>query len=245
MKQTFFLFCLTLIVMTETEAQKFSGHFAGSQSGIQSTAELTVTGKQLGGSVSMNGNKATVTGTINDSISTGTVYDVVTGKTYSYYSILKGNELKFSITFPELNDQAIQLQMQRITAAAANEKTVNDPSKKKDPRLVGTWRYTDIITSGSGGNFSSFSTDYFMEFKADGTLLTWRGSSGGSVGDQTISTTNGNSATEKGQWYTEGKTLFLVDPATGQKASTLFYAEASRIMLHNGGDNKKVWERIR
>lgn len=244
MKQTSFLFCLTMIVMGEINAQKFSGQFAGSQNGIQSTAELTVTGKQLGGSVSMNGNKATVTGTITDSTSTGTVYDVVTGKTYSYYGTLRGNELNFSITFPELNNQAIQLQMQRVTTIADNEKVVNDPSKKKDARLVGTWRYTDIITSGSGGNFGSFSTDYFMEFKADGTVLSWMGSSGGGVGDQSISST-GNSKVEKGQWYTEGKTLFFVDPATGQKVSTLFYAEASRIMLHNGGDTKKVWERIK
>ena len=242
MKRIIFLFCLISITMTGIDAQKFSGQFTGSQNGIQSTADLTVTDKQLGGSVTMNGNKATVTGTITDSISTGTVYDVVTGKTYSYYSKLRGNKLSFSITFPELNNQVIDLQMQRVNATAAN---VNDPSKKKDPRLIGTWRYTDIITSGSGGNFSSFSTDYFMEFNADGTLLTWRGSSGGSVGDQTISTTNGNSATEKGQWYTEGKTLFLVDPTTGQKASTLFYAEANRIMLHNGGASKKVWERIK
>lgn len=244
MKQTLFLFCLTTIVMADINAQKFSGQFAGSQIGIQSTADLIVTGKQLGGSVSMNGNKATVTGTITDSASTGTVYDVVTGKTYSYYCTFRGNELNFSITFPELNNQAIQLQMQRIPTGATNEKVVNDPSKKKDARLVGTWRYTDIITSGSGGNFGSFSTDYFMEFKADGTVLSWTGSSGGGVGDQSISST-GNSRVEKGQWYTEGKTLFLVDPATGQKVSTLFYAEASRIMLHNGGDNKKVWERIK
>lgn len=244
MKQALFLFCLTTIVMTEINAQKFSGQFAGSQNGIQSTADLTVTGQQLGGSVSMNGNKATVTGTITDSISTGTVYDVVTGKTYSYYSKLRGNELSFSITFPELNDQAIQLQMQRVTITAANEKIVNDPSKKKDPRLVGTWRYTDIITSGSGGNFGSFSTDYFMEFKADGTVLSWMGNSGGGVGDQSISS-SGNGRVDKGQWYTEEKTLFLVDPTTGQKISMLFYAETNRIMLHNGGDNKKVWERTK
>jgi hypothetical protein len=243
MKQAIFSFILTIIIMSENYAQKFAGTFAGSHDGIQSTADLILTGTQLSGSVSMNGNKATVTGTITDSISTGTVYDVVTGKTYSYHSTLRGNDLKFSITFPELNNQTIQLQMQRVTATASQ--VVNDPSKKKDPRLVGTWRYNDIITSGSGGNFSSFSTDYFMEFKADGTLLTWRGSSGGSVGDQTISTTGGNSLVEKGQWYTEGKTLFFVDPATGQKVSTLFYAETNRFMLHNGGANKKVWERIK
>jgi hypothetical protein len=243
MKQLFFFLSITIIMM-EANAQKFAGQFAGLQNGISSTADLTVTGQQLGGSVTMNGNKATVAGTITDSISTGTVYDVVTGKTYSYSSLLRGNELSFSITFPELNNQAIHLQMQRVIATASNEKVVNDPSKKKDARLVGTWRYTDIITSGSGGNFGSFSTDYFMEFRADGTLLSWMGNSGGGVGDQSISSA-GNGKAEKGQWYTEGKTLFLVDPTTGQKVSTLFYAEASRIMLHNGGASKKVWERIR
>lgn len=50
---------------------------------------------------------------------------------------------------------------------------------------------------------------------------------------------------DKGEWYTEGKTLFLTDPVTKQKGTVLFYAEQNRMMLHDGGSEKKIFERIR
>ena len=80
-----------------------------------------------------------------------------------------------------------------------------------------------------------------MEFKADGTVLSWTGRSAGSG-----YSSNGGSAAnaDKGEWYTEGKTLYLIDPATKQKASTQFFAEEGRMMLHNGGAEKKIFTRV-
>lgn len=107
--------------------------------------------------------------------------------------------------------------------------------------MVGVWKHTEVLSSGSGGNYSSFSTEYFMEFKADGTVLYWTGRSAGSG-----YSANGQDAqmADKGEWYTEGKILYLVDPATKQKGSTQFYVEQNRMMLHNGGSEKKIFERF-
>ncbi|RYY70896.1 MAG: hypothetical protein EOO13_05050 [Chitinophagaceae bacterium] len=119
----------------------------------------------------------------------------------------------------------------------------NRVSAGRNNSLLGLWRYTETFNSGSGDNFASLSTDYFMEFKNDGTVYSWSGKSAGSMGD--INIEGHTSTAEKANWYTEGKTLFLENPATGSKTSILYYAEPGRMMLHNGGQEKKILTRIR
>ena len=131
--------------------------------------------------------------------------------------------------------------MKRI--AAPLTPVAGNPPGEKNIALVGLWRYTETFSSGSGDNYASFSTDYFMEFKGDGTVYSWKGKSAGGMGDISLESTAG--AAEKGTWYTEGKTLFLTDPATGSKSSVLFYAETNRLMLHNGGKEQKVMSRVK
>lgn len=246
MKPVAIVIIVFMFLKVDVLAQKYNGHFSGDQPGLTSSAELTVQNKQLKGKVYMNGKLANVSGTITDSASAGTIFDVEVSKTYSYRSILRGNELHFFITFPELNYQELELVMQREKKNPATKPASNSATKsvgKKDARLVGVWRYTEVFSSGSGDNYASFSTDYFMEFKADGTVLSWTGKSAGGSGTVSIDG-NGSAKVEKGEWYTEGKTLYLTDPVTNQKVSTLFYAEQSRMMLHNGGSDKKIFQRI-
>jgi hypothetical protein len=50
---------------------------------------------------------------------------------------------------------------------------------------------------------------------------------------------------DHGTWYTEGETLYLKDDASGQDATTLYSCDGSRLMLHNGGSEKKIFERVR
>ena len=145
-----------------------------------------------------------------------------------------------------MNNQAIELIFKRDEPSIDSKGIIDTLGKnyKYDTKLYGVWRYTEVISSGSGDNYASFSTDYFMEFKADGTAFSWTGKSAGGSGNISIDG-KGNSTAEKGQWYTEGKTLFLIDPVTKQKASILYFAEENRMMLHNGGNEKKVFQRIR
>ena len=80
-----------------------------------------------------------------------------------------------------------------------------------------------------------------MEFKADGTVLSWTGRSAG-LGLSYDEERAENA--DKGEWYTEGKNLYLMDPASKEKVSILFFAEENRMMLHNGGKEKKVLHRV-
>jgi hypothetical protein len=244
----YFLVPLTLLLLIACQslAQNYAGNFTGVQAGVSFSAELTVQDQQLRGRIIMNGKGADVNGIIKDTISTGTVNDLELKKTYAYYSILRQNELHFYITFPELNNQAVELIFKRDEPFIGGKGRIDTLGKSYtyDTKLYGVWRYTEVISSGSGDNYASFSTDYFMEFKADGTAFSWTGKSGGGSGNISIDG-KGNSSAEKGQWYTEGKTLFLIDPLTKQKVSILYFAEENRMMLHNGGNEKKIFQRIR
>lgn len=237
------LFLFTMCSSDELPAQNFQGNFTGNNAGITSSANFTIKKNQLTGTVIMNGQSGQVTGSVSDSTTSGTVYDVQMQKSYAYTGKISGNELRMSIVFPELNNQAIELIMQKEVAATTTTK--NPASSKtsgaKNPVLVGVWRHTEVLSSGSGDNYGSLSTEYYMEFKADGTVFSWTGRSAGSGYSST-----GESAAnaDKGEWYTEGKTLYLIDPVTKQKAATQFFAEEGRMMLHNGGAEKKIFTRV-
>ncbi|MBK8952372.1 MAG: hypothetical protein IPM85_08925 [Chitinophagaceae bacterium] len=226
-----------MIFLKDASAQKYNGRFSGEQPGLSSSAEFVVLNNKLKGKVFMNGKQANIDGTVKDSASEGTVFDVEMSITYNYRSVLRGNELHFFIKFPELNDQEVELVMNRERNASITRPATIKSTKTagaKDARLIGLWRHTEVLSSGSGDNYASFATDYFMEFKTDGTVLSWTGRSGGGSGNVSIEG-NGSAKADMGEWYTEGKTLFLIDPVTKQKGSVLFYAEQNRMMLHDGG----------
>jgi hypothetical protein len=246
MKKIITITFLIVSIMGDTTgtAQGFSGSFSGNQPGITSSAILTVKDAVLSGSVIMNGKKGNVQGSVNDSTATGTVYDIEMQKEYAFTASIQKEQLRLSVVFPELNNQAIELLLQKENAPE------NEPGKKiKDslPRnaaITGLWRYTDMISSGYGDGYMSFSTDYFMEFNEDGTVQSWTGKSGG--GNSTISISGDVSVKkDKAVWHTEAGKLFFTDPVTGEKRYSFFNAEPSRLLLHDGKGNRKLFQRVR
>lgn len=115
--------------------------------------------------------------------------------------------------------------------------------KNRDQKLIGTWRNTEVISSGSGEFYSSFSTDYFATFNADGTALIWTGKSAGGSKSVMIDA-NASNNVQKMEWYTAGKSLYLVDPRSKKESFVTFYAEPSRMML-TSNSSKKVYHRVR
>lgn len=238
-----FLFTCTMCTSDSLPAQDFNGSFKGEQTNLSTTATLKVVNNKLTGTIIMNGEPGRVAGAITDSTSSGIIYDEVMKKEYAYTSSITGDEIRFHITFPELNNLVIDIIMQRIQATNSSSNTTYKNTGNKNPALLGIWRYTEVLSSGSGNNYGSFSTSYYMEFKSDGTVYSWKGKSAGGTSGVTIEG-GGSSNADKGEWYTDGKTLYLSD-ASGQKGSMLFYAEANRMMLHNGGKEKKIFERVK
>ena len=157
----------------DTQSQDFTGTFAGKQPGINSAAILKCEGNLLGGNFELNGRPGNITANINGDMCQGTVYDIQMQKTYSFSGRISPDSLHMSIIFPELNNRSIDLAMKRISAAP--KAVPGNLPGEKNIALVGLWRYTETFSSGSGDSYASFSTDYFMEFKGDGTVYSWKG----------------------------------------------------------------------
>lgn len=87
----------------------------------------------------------------------------------------------------------------------------------------------------------SFSTEYFMELKEDGTMLSWTGRSAGSG----MSMDSDEANAGKGEWYTDDDKLYFIDPVTKDDGYTLYSVSKSGLLLHNGGSDKKIFQRVR
>ena len=225
------------VVTVKQTTSLFSGDYEGAQQGKTVSISLKANGNSLMGSLLMNGENAKITGTAVSNQASGTIKEDESGKTYAFTAERKANELYFNITFPEYNNQILQLVMQK--QITNNQLATN---KSIDQKLIGTWRNTEIISSGSGQFYSSFSTDYFLKFNADGTASAWSGKSAGGTRDVTIDA-NGNGNAQKMEWYTAGKNLYFVNPQNKKQSAVIYYAEPNLMMLTQNTD-KKVYHRV-
>ena len=130
-----------------------------------------------------------------------------------------------------------------------HKKETNSTNKKanqmnRDQRMIGTWRHTEVISSGSGEFSASMTTDDFMEFKANGSVTTWVGNATAGNADMTFeSKEDGN--VQKGLWNTNDShtQVIFTDPVSKQEATTNYFLEDSHLMFSNG-NAKKVYEKI-
>jgi hypothetical protein len=125
--------------------------------------------------------------------------------------------------------------------SGADDNSANSAANKsleRNPLLVGTWRFTEVLSSG--GFF--LSTDFFFEFAADGTSLFAVGSSAGGSQNSSLVNRDKGDVTQK-TWHTVGSELILTDPKTQETETFGFVAEANRLLLK--GQENRVYERIR
>ncbi len=220
----------------------FVGKFSGNSNGIISSADIKVEGIKLDGNITINGQSDRFDGIIDGNTCNGIIHDTEVSKEYSFVAQINDDQFVIAFALPELNNQVLTLVMQRTaTNDIQSNTTASTSSKERNQALIGTWRNNETFSSGSGDTYMSFSTDYFMQFNADGTALSWTGASAG----MTTSAKSNEDNPDRGTWYTVGKTLYLTDTASGQEATTLYSCDGSRMMLHNGGSEKKIFERVR
>jgi hypothetical protein len=220
-------------------ASTFTGDYESTNTASTIFINLLEKNSVLIGTLTMNGEIAKISGSIKDRFASGKIVEVDSKKVYNFYAQKSGTTLNFSIVIPEQNNQTANLILNKVDAQKLNKELA---SKSRDQKLIGTWRYTEVISSGSGQFYSSFSTDYFAKFNADGTVFVWTGKSAGGSQNATIDG-NASAQVQRMQWFTTGKILYLVDPTTMEKSPVQYYAEANRIMLSNN-KNKKVYQRI-
>lgn len=230
----------------------FTGTYQAAYTNTAIAAEIVENQSLIRGTFLMDGDHYKIIATSQQNTFRGKILDEGTGKFYDVASQLQGNQMRLSITLPELNNKVVDLQLTKTgaaqtpagnpaAAAAAAIPALNN--KEKNPRLVGTWRYTEVLSSGMGGsNHASLATDYFVQFKPNGECLSWAGSSAGGTAHASIES-RGNGSVTREEWYTEGKKVIFVDPQTKQEVGLTFFAEDNRMMLK--GSSSKVYQRVR
>jgi len=244
----------------------FAGNYIASYANAAISAELTENNNAVKGFLYMDGVQNELKAISNRNTMAGKIKDKAKNLFYNFTANLKDNVLHFSITFPELNNQVVELLLTKqayttggesnatitngdsnITASETTNGSSSKPnsqinSRAKDSRLIGTWRYTEVLSSGGYGDYASMATDYFIQFKANGECLSWTGSTAGGSNSTTIEG-NGNGEVTIEGWYTEDKTVIYYDLNTKEiTGSRPFIADETRI-LFKGGSNT-IYERI-
>ena len=243
----------------------FTGTYIAAYENAAISAEITQNRNVIRGNFYMDGVQNEIIATSQSNTFQGKILDKQKQVFYNITANLKDNILRFSITFPELNNQVVELLLtkQGYTSGGESDLTITNGdsnittteisnesnskastqlnSRAKDRRLIGTWRYTEVLSSGGYGDYASMATDYFVQFKANGECLSWTGSSaGGSNSGSFESSGNGNVTTEG--WYTEGKNVVFYDLTTNEEVSIPFLADENRFLLKGG--STKIYERV-
>ncbi len=102
-------------------------------------------------------------------------------------------------------------------------------TKELNPKFIGTWRFTEVLSSGG----FTVVTDYFFKFKTNGEADNWFGTSSNPVNNLTT-----------GGWFTKGNTLVLFDLQTKVEESVTFSMSANGNTLLFNGNSTRVFQKI-
>lgn len=231
----------------KSNLKMFTGNYIGTFNDSPIKAEIIENQSVISGTLEMFDSKAQIIATSKNNSFSGKILEKDTDKIYAITAVLQNETLQLFITFPELENKVIEFILKKESASKKAENTTKTSSnttsnKEKNQKLIGIWRYTDVISSsGYGGDYASLSTDYFVQFKPNGECLSWTGSSAGGSGDSTYDSSGNSNITVEG-WYTEGKTITFFDLKTKEEVSLTFFAEENRMMLK--GSSSKVYVRV-
>lgn len=234
-----FLSCCSSFLFAQG-SESWNGVFTGTLVGIESTLEGKANGVIWNGGIDAGGYLFSIDGSITGIKASGTIVDLQTGITTPFRANLSGDVL--TIFIHDINPatglkEDMQLVFTRGTTRSSAQAMPSTTSANIDPLLFGSWRFTDSHVSGQ----FSFATDYFMQFKSDGTILWTDGRTVG--GGPEISMDSGSGDVHKASWKVENKVIWL-NGGKGWEYYAKYYAEQSRLMLTFNNGNKQVWERI-
>lgn len=230
----------------------FTGKYEGAVENTTATLRLWAEKEMVSGIFALENQTFTVNATSNAHTFAGEIVDDKSGSFHKIAGQIKGGTLFMQITFPEYNYQVVEIvlkpandliQVAQIQKSAQDKLTYQPENLPGDPALVGKWRFTEVLSSGSGEFYASFATDYFLRINSDGTAVSWIGQSAGGGDSMTIEGDYGSDIYEFG-WYTKGDQFFMIDPNDKDaKQSVRYFAEPSRMMM-SIGDNKRLYERV-
>lgn len=105
-----------------------------------------------------------------------------------------------------------------------------------NPDLFGIWKTSEVLGDANGEMLDS---EAYMEFNEDGSCSAWAGSGAGAGASWDEDRKNA----AKGKWRFADKTLYLIDPVSGDESSASISVAGNKFMLTNGS-NKRVFVKV-
>lgn len=262
MKNQLFLF-FTVLFTSFTyllHAQNFAGKYSTVQNGIECIVEFKqAANQQLTGQVSFNGEKGTLKGAVSNGIASGTITDAATKQIFSFESAIENNSLTF-IMYVKNEDTGVTIPLtfvlERSSGGASQSSTIASqpsnagnldpakaPKKTRDTKLIGIWRTTETINSGSGDFYMGMSTDYFMQFTKEGIAGVWQGKSAGGGAGSSFSS-EGDSEITQIYWYSEPSYFVLVDPNSKEELKTKYQFHDGQLVTTNQNGKYVFWTKV-
>lgn len=258
------LFLLPVILFTSFTSLLYAQNFAGKYSTIQNDVECIVEFKQaanqqITGQISFGGEKGTLKGAVANGIASGTITDATTKQIFTFESAIENNTLTF-IMYVKNEDSGVTIPLtfvlERSSGAASQSSATSSssintgnldpakaPKKTRDVKLIGIWRTTETMNSGSGDFYMGMSTDYFMQFTKEGIAGVWQGKSAGGGAGSSFSS-EGDSQITQIYWYSEPSYFVLVDPKTKEELRTKYQFHDGQLVTTNQNGKYVFWTKV-
>lgn len=239
-------------------AQGFSGSYAGMCKGAKVELILTADNQMISGNLRQGDYAYSISAFSEGNYWIGTATEDKSGATALAAAELKGNTLDLALTLD--GNAIINISLMRVAANTATATlSVEEPSSKSnlpataqgavDSKLVGEWRKTSNINSGSGSNAAYFTTETRFVVQADGHFQYGASRSVGGGGDWSYDSSAWSSPQITGVLRTEGNAIFIVQangqivPNTQQKMGTYVVQGNGMSTISNEGV-KEYWQKF-
>lgn len=261
MKNQLALLVVLLLPFSFLFAQNFTGKYITTQNGIECIVEFKqAANQQVSGQINIGNEKGTLKGAVANGIASGTIQDASTQQIFKFEAEVAEPMLTFIMYVKDESSGVsvpLTFLMERTSGAGTQSSTTTQPStsntgnldpakapkKARDAKLVGIWRTTETINSGSGEFYMGMSTDYFMQFTQEGIAGVWQGKSGGGGAGSSFSS-EGDSGVTAVYWYSEAAIFTLADPNTKEEVKTKYQFHDGQLVTTNRNGKYVFWTKI-
>lgn len=243
-------------MMTPQQSSAFAGTYAGTLSGTPTMLTIQQQGATLQGQVDAGGYPYALSATASGATARGTLSDPQTGGTMNVELSMQGDQLSLTLLVQDPNTG----QMTRMptlfqrSGAGPGGSAIGGPAQvgqapdpggaasdgfERDPYLVGSWSYTESMTSGD----ASMVTQMFLQVNPDGTYATGNGRAVGGGAGWSGDTGYGGDVV-RGKWRTQDRIIYIQEAGSPQWVPyARYYVEGTRMMFTFGDGSRQVWHR--
>lgn len=233
---------LLLLLWWSLSIAALDGIYHGTINGTPSTLRLMSNQGRLEGEIDAGGYRYRLTGTSVGAHGQGVFSDPNTGGSGQFEARKQGHSVTLKIRLAG-QPQPLALQFRENTAAdtpsGAEADEQQAQSIRRDSALIGRWRHSDSMTSGTYSGV----VQNFLTILPNGVYRLGEGEfAGGGPGVSGVSR-GGDVVT--GQWRTENRIVYIKEQGSPQWTPyARYYVEANKLMFTFADRSRQIWYRV-